>query len=151
MSYCENYARLYSNAKHFEKRLNRRGMKFLEPFFHKKVPFQVNTECCPKFLEYALYSILITTEGHLWLPWSFWWSVHLLLFKYYVYVSKSSKAVSFEALLKSIMKVHKLEKILSQSDERKKLFTEKWKTILQNLQNFKKIWGVIPLNQLYYR
>ena len=58
----------------------------------------------------------------------------LLLFKYYVYVSRSSKVLSFEALLKSIMKVCKLEKILSQSDERKrKLFTEKWNTILQNL------------------
>ena len=34
----------------------------------------------------------------------------LLLFKYYVYVSRSSKVLSFEALLKSIMKVCKLEK-----------------------------------------
>ena len=60
---------------------------------------------------------------------------HLLLpLKYYVYVSRSSKVLSFEALLKSIMKVYKLEKILCQSDERKrKLFTEKWKTIMQNL------------------
>ena len=58
----------------------------------------------------------------------------LLLFKYYVYVSRSSKVLSFEALLKSIMKVCKLEKILSQNDERKrKLLTEKWNTILQNL------------------
>ena len=58
----------------------------------------------------------------------------LLLFKYNVYVSRSSKVLSFEALLKSIMKVCKLEKILSQSDERKrKLFTEKWKTIQQSL------------------
>ena len=58
----------------------------------------------------------------------------LLLFKYYVYVSRSSKVLSFEALLKSIMKVYKLEKILSQSDQRKrKLFTEKWETTLQNL------------------
>ena len=39
-----------------------------------------------------------------------------------------------EALLKSIIKVHKLEKTLSQSDEKKrKLFTAKWKTILQTL------------------
>ena len=53
----------------------------------------------------------------------------LLLFKYNVYVSRSSKVFSFEA-----MKVCELEKILSQSNERKrKLFTEKWKTILQNL------------------
>ena len=34
----------------------------------------------------------------------------LLLFKYYVYVSKSSKALFFEALLKSINKVYELEK-----------------------------------------
>ena len=55
----------------------------------------------------------------------------LLLFKYHVYVSRRSKVLSFEALLKSIMEVCKLEKILSQSDERKrKLFTEKWNTIL---------------------
>ena len=31
-------------------------MKFLVPFFHKKVPFLANNECCPKFLEYALPS-----------------------------------------------------------------------------------------------
>ena len=28
-------------------------MKFLGPFFHKKVPFLANIECSPKFLEYA--------------------------------------------------------------------------------------------------
>ena len=51
-----------------------------------------------------------------------------------MFVSRSSKVLSFETLLKSIMKVHKLEKILCQNDEKKrKLFTEKWKTILQNL------------------
>ena len=58
----------------------------------------------------------------------------LLLFKYYVYVSRSSKVLSFEALLKSMMKVCQLEKILKQSvGRKKKLFTEKWNTILQNL------------------
>ena len=73
----------------------------------------------------------------------------LLLFKYYVYVSRSSKVLSFEALLKFIVKVCKLEKIVIQSDERKrKLFTQKWNTILQNLWNFKKIWGAIPLNSV---
>ena len=54
-----------------------------------------------------------------------------LLLKYYIYVSSSSKILSFEAILKSIMKVKKLEKILSQSDERKKKYLQK--TILQNL------------------
>ena len=50
----------------------------------------------------------------------------LLLFKYYVYVSRSSKVVSFKVLLKSIMKVFKLETIFSQSDEgKRKLFTKK--------------------------
>ena len=50
----------------------------------------------------------------------------LVLFKYYVYVSRISKVLFFEALLKYIMKVYKLEKILSQGDERKtKLLTEK--------------------------
>ena len=29
-------------------------MKFLVPFFHKKVLFLANIECFPKFLEYAL-------------------------------------------------------------------------------------------------
>ena len=52
----------------------------------------------------------------------------LLLFKYRVYISRSSNVFSFKALLKSIMKAYKLEKILSQNDERKiKLFTQKWK------------------------
>ena len=70
----------------------------------------------------------------------------LLLFKHYVYVSSSSKVISFETLMKSIMKVYRLEKTLSQSDERKiKLCTEKWKTILQNLWNITKIWCAIPL------
>ena len=73
----------------------------------------------------------------------------LLLFRYYVYISRNSKVLCFEALLKSIMKVYKLEKILSQTNKRKrKLFTKKWKTILQNSKNFKKIWGVIPLNSV---
>ena len=45
---------------------------------------------------------------------------------------RSLKVLSFEALLKSIMKVYTLEKALYQSDERKrKLFTKKWKTIQQ--------------------
>ena len=57
---------------------------------------------------------------------------HLLLFfRYYVYVSRSSKILSSEALLKSIIKVYKLEKIVNGSDERKrKGFTEKLKKIL---------------------
>ena len=38
----------------------------------------------------------------------------------------SQEVLSFETFFKSIMKVYRLEKILSQSDERKrKLFTEK--------------------------
>ena len=70
----------------------------------------------------------------------------LLLFKYYIYVSSSSKISYFEALIKSIMKVYRLEKALSQSDERKrKLCTEKWKTILQYLWNITNIWCAIPL------
>ena len=44
----------------------------------------------------------------------------LLLLKYYVYVPRSSKVLSFEALLKSIIKVYKLETNLSQSGKRKK-------------------------------
>ena len=65
---------------------------------------------------------------------------HLLLFsKPYVYVSRSLSVLSFEALLKSIMKVYKLGRVLSQSDERKrKLFTEAWKKILQNLSDLRK-------------
>ena len=50
----------------------------------------------------------------------------LLLFRYYVYISRSSRVLCFEALLKSIMKVYKLEKILSQTNKRKrKLFTKR--------------------------
>ena len=58
----------------------------------------------------------------------------LLLLKNYFYVPRSSNVISFEALVKSIMKVYKLEQTISQSVERKrKLFTEKWNIILQNL------------------
>ena len=50
----------------------------------------------------------------------------LLLSKHYIFVSSSSKVISFETLTKSIMKVYRLEKTLSQSDEKKrKLCTEK--------------------------
>ena len=45
-----------------------------------------------------------------------------LLFKDYAYVSRNSKVLSFEALLKFIIKVCKLAKILSQSDERKTIY-----------------------------
>ena len=44
--FCENYAKVYFDAKRLEK-----GLKFLVPFL-KNVPFLVNIECCPKFLEY---------------------------------------------------------------------------------------------------
>ena len=44
----------------------------------------------------------------------------LLLFKHYVYVSSSSKVISFETIMKPIMKVYRLEKTLIQSDERKR-------------------------------
>ena len=44
-----------------------------------------------------------------------------LLLKYYIYVSSSSKILSFEAFLKSIMKVKKLK---SKWWKEKKLFTE---------------------------
>ena len=62
--FCKNYAKLYFDAKHLEKGLHwkwvRGGVKFLgaffskASFFHKKVIFVANIECCPKFLEYAL-------------------------------------------------------------------------------------------------
>ena len=53
--------KLYYDAKHLEKGLNRGvgeifGALFSKkvPFFHKKMPFLANIERCPKFLEYAL-------------------------------------------------------------------------------------------------
>ena len=49
----------------------------------------------------------------------------LLLFRYYVYISRSSRVLCFEALLKSIMKVYKLEKILSQTNKRKRNYSRK--------------------------
>ena len=48
---CEKYAKLYFDAKHLEKELNK-GVG--ESFFQKKVPFLANIERCPKFLAYAL-------------------------------------------------------------------------------------------------
>ena len=52
-----------------------------------------------------------------------------MLFKYYIYVSRSSKVFSFEAFLKFVMKVYEMEKTLSQSKERRK------KTIYKNMEN----------------
>ena len=53
--FCQNYAKLYFDAKHLEKGLNKGG-GFLGLFLKKKVPFLANIEHCPKFLEYALLS-----------------------------------------------------------------------------------------------
>ena len=38
-SFRENYAKLYFDAKHSEKGLNRGAVKFWGPFFQKKCPF----------------------------------------------------------------------------------------------------------------
>ena len=65
--FCENYTKLYFDAKHLKKGLNRggRGVTFFmsSVLFSKKVPFLTNIERCPKFLEYALTrDILITPD-----------------------------------------------------------------------------------------
>ena len=66
-----------------------------------------------------------------------------------MFVSRSSKVLSFEAILKSTMKVYKREKTLCQSDESKrKLFTKKWKTIQHNLQKYKWSSSAIPLKSV---
>ena len=56
--FCENYTKLCFNAKKIKNGLNRgegrkRG-KMFGALFSKKVPFLVNVERCPKFLEYGL-------------------------------------------------------------------------------------------------
>ena len=51
----------------------------------------------------------------------------LLLFKYYLYVSRCSKTISFAALKINIKKAYNLEKNLSKYDEKKKIFfLKKW-------------------------
>ena len=51
----------------------------------------------------------------------------LLLFKYYLYVSRCSKTISFAALKTNIKKTYILEKNLSRYDEKKKrFFLKKW-------------------------
>ena len=53
--FCENYAKLYFDAKHLEKGLNRgEGREGGQALFHKKVLLLSNIERCPKFLEYTL-------------------------------------------------------------------------------------------------
>ena len=46
----ENYAKLYFDAKHFKKGLNRGGEIFGALYF-KKVSFLANTGCCSNFLD----------------------------------------------------------------------------------------------------
>ena len=53
----------------------------------------------------------------------------LILSKYYTYDSRSSKVLSLEALLKSIMKLNKLEKTCQSDKRKRKQFTRKWKKI----------------------
>ena len=51
----------------------------------------------------------------------------LLLFKYYLYVSRCSKTISFTALKINIKKAYVLEKNLMKYDEKKKRFLlKKW-------------------------
>ena len=50
--FFENYAKLYFDAKHLKKGLNRG--KIFAALFSKKVFFLANVEHCPKVLEYAL-------------------------------------------------------------------------------------------------
>ena len=54
----------------------------------------------------------------------------LLIFKYYVYISRDSNKLLLAALMKQIKKVYLLEKKLSENDERKKtLFNKKWRKL----------------------
>ena len=59
--FCKNYAKLYFDAKHLEKGLNRDGIFeafFLKSaLFHKGVSFLANIGRCPKFLEYNLAAL----------------------------------------------------------------------------------------------
>ena len=43
--FCQNYVKLYFDAKHSEKGLNRGEVEFLEPFFQKSV--LLSKEKCP--------------------------------------------------------------------------------------------------------
>ena len=49
--FCENYAKLYSDAKHLEKRIGKDLVKFLVPFFIKKALFLGQFVHCPNFLD----------------------------------------------------------------------------------------------------
>ena len=56
----------------------------------------------------------------------------LIIFKYYVYITRDSNKLSLGALKKNIKKVYQLEKKVSENDEKKKnLFNKKW-TKLEN-------------------
>ena len=55
--FCKNDTKLYFDAKHLKKGLDRdgrRGGKIFGPLLLKKVPFLTNMERYPKFLEYVL-------------------------------------------------------------------------------------------------
>ena len=55
--FCKNDAKLYFDAKHLKKGLDRdgrRGVKMFGALFFKKVPFLASIQRCPKFLEYVL-------------------------------------------------------------------------------------------------
>ena len=60
--FCENYAKLYFDARLLENRLNRGGWGTLflkSVLFHKKVLFLTIIECCSKFLEYFVLVLSI--------------------------------------------------------------------------------------------
>ena len=48
--FCKNYAKLYFDTKHLEKRLNKGGEIF-GGLFWEKVPFLANIGRCPNFLD----------------------------------------------------------------------------------------------------
>ena len=50
----------------------------------------------------------------------------LLLFKYYLYVSRCSNTISFATLITNIKKTYILEKNLSKYEEKNRFFLKKW-------------------------
>ena len=74
-----------------------------------------------------------------------------LPFKYYVQVSRSSKALSFEAFLKSIMKAYKLEKMMKVMKGRENYLQKNRKQFCKICKTLRNYEVSFLKNQLYYK
>ena len=122
--------------------------KFLEPFFHKQVPFQANIECCSRFLEYALYTIIITTESYLWLPRSWYDRVFFTFYFSNIMSQKVQKLFLLKPSWNPSWQYISWKKYWVKVMKGKNYLQKNGKEYYKICKTLRRIWGVIPLKSV---